>query len=208
MDEQNQQQPQNMPPEQPQVTQPQWQYQSGQLQQQVGYGEPQPIVSQADPINEAVETEDAIEWSASEFISHEKNGGWYITLIGGSILLAAIIFLLTREFFSIIVVLVLGVALAVFGAVKPRVLTYRLDTNGIQVGERSFGFEVFKSFAVFDDTAVPSVHLVPQKRFMVPITIYFAPNDEERIVEFLGDFLPLEERERDFIDKITSRFHF
>jgi hypothetical protein len=207
MDQQNQQQSQNPTPEQPQVVQPQWQYQSGQLEQQVGYAEPEQPQYQEEPAQDQPQA-DAIEWSASEFISHEKNGGWYMLLFIGSVILGAIIFLLTRELFSIVVVAVLGIALAVFGAVKPRVLTYRVDTGGVHVGERSFPFDTFRSFSVFDDTAVPSIHLLPQKRFMVPITIYFAPNDEQRIVEFLGDFLPLEQRERDFIDKITSRFHF
>ena len=194
MDEQNQQQ-------QPQVSQPQWQYQSGQLEQP--QAPEQPATTNTTP-----DEDNLVQWTASEFVSHEKNGGWYILLGIVALLIAAITFVITRELFSIIVVFVLALAVGVFGALKPRTLNYAIAPDGITVGEKHFTFETFRSFAVIDDGPVPSIQLLPQKRFMVPITMYFDPNNGDEIIETLGQFLPFEHKERDMVDKISSRIRF
>ncbi|MFO0881989.1 MAG: hypothetical protein U0491_00875 [Candidatus Saccharimonadales bacterium] len=194
MDEQNQQQ-------QPQVAEQQWQYQSGQLEQPLA------------PVQQAATTtvsneDDLVQWTASEFVSHEKNGGWYILLGIAALLIAVITFVITKEIFSIIVVFVLALAVGVFGALKPRTLNYAIAPDGITVGEKHFTFETFRSFAVIEDGPVPSIQLLPQKRFMVPITMYFDPNNGDEIIETLGQFLPFEHKERDMVDKISSRIRF
>ena len=189
MDEQKQQ-------EQPQVAQPQWQYQSGQL-------EPQQNPEQ--PVQGADSTK---RWTASEFVSHEKNGSWYIALSFIAVVVAGLTYLITREIFSIIVVLILAVALGVFGALKPRTLDYAIAPDGVTVGNKHFPYETFRSFAIIEDAPVPSIQLLPQKRFMVPITIYFDPNDGDEIIDTLGQFLPFEHKERDMVDKISSRIRF
>lgn len=187
---------------QPQVVQQQWQYQSGQLEQPIA---PSPAVEpQAEPDRPTV----LVSWSASEFVSHEKSVGWYLLLGFLAVLTSAIIFIITREIFSIIVVLVLAIALAVFGNLKPRTLDYALEDSGIQIGDKFFAYGTFKSFAIIEDSTVPSIQLLPQKRFMVPITVYFAPNDEDIIVSTLGNFLPFEHKKRDTVDKISSRIRF
>jgi hypothetical protein len=182
----------------PEVSAPQWQYQSGQLE------------TPSSPESGASSESDgpSIRWTASEFVSHEKSGMWYAQLAMVAIILSVIIFFVTKEVFSIIVVIVLAVALAVFGALKPRTLDYAIEPDGITVGDKHFTFETFRSFAIIEDGPVPNVQLLPQKRFMVPITIYFAPPDGDKIIEILGDFLPFEHKERDMVDKISSRIRF
>jgi hypothetical protein len=100
------------------------------------------------------------------------------------------------------------IVLGVIAGIKPRVLSYGIDSKGIQVGSKHFGFESFRSFSVLDDPALPSIQLLPQKRFMVPVTLYFGPQDANKIVEILGEYLPFEHRERDFVDKLTSKIRF
>jgi len=190
--------------DEPQVVQPQWQYQSGQLEQPT---EPQPVVAQQPP-QDTEESNALFSWTASEFVSHEKPAGWYIFLGIAAVIIAAIIFVITREIFSIVVVVVLAIAFAVFGNLKPRNLDYAIEQGGISIGTKHFGYETFRSFAVIDDGPVPSIQLLPQKRFMVPITIYFAPEDGEQIIETLGDFLPFEHKKRDTVDKLSSRIRF
>ena len=188
----------------PKVIPPQWQYQSGQLEQATA------PVSQQSPVSQEVQNDDSslVRWTASEFVSHEKSIGWYLILGFVALLVAAILYFVTKELFSIAVVLILAVALAVFGNLKPRTLDYAILPDGIQIGDKHFGYATFRSFAVIEDGPVPSIQLLPQKRFMVPITIYFAPTDIDAITETLGDYLPFEHKERDFVDKISSRIRF
>ena len=188
------------PKDAPQVVQPQWQYQSGQLEQ--------PQVPNEPDISGTAISEDSIRWTASEFVSHEKTSGWYVALAFVAVLASAIIFLLTKSVYSVVVVLVLALALAVFGALKPRTLDYALDADGVTVGDKHFLYESFRSFTVIDEGPVPSIQLLPLKRFMVPITIYFAPEDADIIIDTLGQFLPFDHKKRDFIDKLSSRIRF
>lgn len=206
MDDQPQTPNQN---QQPGVIQPQWQYQSGQLEQQGGFDQTliQQPVEPSEP-SAAVDTDQAVRWTASEFISHEKSGSWYILLGVTAVILSAVIYFFTKEIFSVVVVIVLAAALGVFGALKPRTLDYAIYPDGLQVGEKHFTFDMFRSFAVIEDAPVPSIQFLPQKRFMVPITIYFAPNDADTIIETLGEFLPMEQKKRDFVDKLSSRIRF
>jgi hypothetical protein len=48
----------------------------------------------------------------------------------------------------------------------------------------------------------------PLQRFSPLTTIYYDPNDEERIVDLLANRLPMEERKRDAIDRLMWRIRF
>ena len=150
----------------------------------------------------------SVSWTASEFVAHEKNGGWFAILIAGSIILAAIIFIVTREWLSIIAITVLAVAVGVFGNLKPRVLQYEISPKGITVGDKHFAFEDFKSFSVIEDGAIASIQLLPQKRLKTLLTVYLDPAQTDNIIELLGDYLPFDQRKRDMSDKLSSRFRF
>ena len=176
------------------------QYNSGQLEQQQAPDFTQGV---AEPSRG-----DAVSWSASEFIAHEKNGSWYAMLAAGAIILAIIVFIITREWFSMIGIAVLAVAIGVFGNLKPRELSYAVAPDGITIGDKHFGYETFTSFAVIEDGPMPSIQLLPQKRFMVPITMYLDPAQVDEIIDALGDYLPYEQKKRDMTDRISTRFRF
>jgi hypothetical protein len=175
-------------------------YNSGQLEQQQA-----PDFSQgvAEPSHG-----DAVSWTASEFIAHEKNGSWYAMLAAGAIILSIIVFIVTKEWFSIIGIAVLAIAVGVFGNVKPRELNYAVAPDGVTIGDKHFGFETFTSFAVLEDGVMPSLQLLPQKRFMVPITMYLDPAQADEIIDALGDYLPYEQKKRDMTERISTRFRF
>jgi len=46
------------------------------------------------------------------------------------------------------------------------------------------------------------------KRFMPFIPMYYAPEQEEAIVEVLARYLPFEERKQDPIDRFMSKIRF
>lgn len=192
----------------PQVTDQQWTYNSGQLEPQTQpISQPQ-TVDAAETNNPAEAKDGELRWSASEFVSHEKNGGWYSMLIAGTIILSVIIYFFTRELLSVIAIIVLAIATGVYGALKPRVLDYSITHSGINVGDKSYNFSQFKSFSVIEGSAVPSIQFLPQKKIAVPLSIYVSPADLDLVVETLGNYLPLEHKERDFVDKLSSRLRF
>ncbi len=149
-----------------------------------------------------------ISWTASEFIAHEKNASWYIGLIVASVFLGALSYLITKDKVTMTVVLVAGLVLAMYGARKPRQIEYQLDGQGITVGAKHFAYNSFRSFSVIPEGAFSSIVFIPLKRFGLPLTLYYAPNDEDKIVDILSDRLPLEERRPDVIENLMRRIRF
>ena len=179
-----------------------WQYNSGQLTDN------QNLDSKEAVKKSNTTPKSGLNWSASEFLSHEKNGGWYMLLIIGTVILAAIIFYITKEILSVIAILVLGVATGVYGALKPRVLEYSISDHGITIGDKNYNFTQFKSFSLIEGSAMPSIQLLPQKKFAVPVSIFVSPEDIDLVINTLGNYLPFEKKQRDFVDKLSSRLRF
>jgi len=151
---------------------------------------------------------ESVTWTASEFVAHNKSVGWYAMLILGSVLVAAIIFFLTRDLVSGGVVIIAGLLLAVYGSHKPRQVQYVIDRRGVGVGQRRHSYDEFRSFSVVSEGAFSGLVLMPLKRFALPLTMYYAPADEDRILGMLSDQLPLEEHRPDAIDTLLRRIRF
>jgi hypothetical protein len=159
----------------------------------------QPTVAQSDAV---------ISWTASEFIEHPKTAMWYVICGFGSAIVIAVIYLVTRDVFSIISLSLLVVVFMIFAARKPRTLQYQLNSKGIQAGERFYSLGQFKSFSVIDEGAIHSIAFTPLKRFMPVFTIYFSPEDENKIVDFLSAHLPYQERQQDPVDRLMRSIRF
>jgi hypothetical protein len=150
----------------------------------------------------------SLTWTASEFINHHKDASWYGVLGLGVVVACVVVYLLTHDKISIVAILVAGGTMAVFAGHKPRTLTYTLGQGGITIGSKTYPFSVFKSFSVIDEDAINSVSLLPLKRFMPSITIYYEPADEDNILGILSDYLPYEDRQGDAVDKIMRKIRF
>ena len=151
---------------------------------------------------------DDVSWTASEFVAHEKSAGWYGGLAAVAAVVAALVYLLTRDIISTAVVLICGGAFGVLGGKKPRQLQYHLDSSGVTIGSKHFDYEMFRSFSVVPEGAFSSIVFMPLKRFAPLTTIYYAPEDEGKIINILTDRLPFEERKDAMIDSLMKRVRF
>lgn len=149
-----------------------------------------------------------IQWSASEFISHQKTAKWYVGLGCATAIITIIVLLITRSIMSGVVVALACGSLGVLGAKKPETKTYTLDDYGIRIGDRSFPYEAFKSFSLVEEGAMNCIWLRPLKRYTPTTAMYFAPSDEDKILSMLENFLPDEERQLDTIDRLSRRIRF
>lgn len=149
-----------------------------------------------------------INWTASEFVDHQKNSSWFMALIGIALLAIAIIYLMTEDIFTVVVIAVAAALFGVTAVRKPRTLQYQLSSSGVTVGGKHFSYGMFKSFAVLEEGAFSSVQLIPLKRFMPPISLYYPPDQEDQIVNMVGNYLPHEDRRHDPIDRLMRRVRF
>lgn len=178
----------------------------------------QPQVVPSQPVQEAAapqqpastftEGEDHITWTASEYIASPKTAGWYTLLAIGSVILAVIVYFITKEVIPTVVIAILGIIVGIFAARQPQTLQYAIDTSGIHIGDRHYPYASFKAFSIAHEHAIGFIQLLPLKRFMPPLVIHYAPEDEENIADVLAMYLPFEEHKADMVDNLTRRLRF
>ena len=189
------QRPETEEPEEVSAMESTWQF-SATDDDYSGQAAPQP--QSAHPVN----------WTASEYVAHDKNPGWYLMVVLGSVVIALIVYVVTRDYVSPAVMIVLGIAFAAFGARKPQVLEYGVDNGGVHIGQKSYPYGMFRTFSVLEEDAIRSILLMPLQRFNLPISIYYDPMDEQRIVEALSLHLPHEDRQVGPIDNLMRKIRF
>lgn len=151
---------------------------------------------------------ESVKWTASEYIASQKSSQWYVLFGIGAALLTLIVYWVTQSVASSLVVVMVCVVIGIFAARKPQTLPYELSEDGIHIGTKFFSYHIFKSFAVVDEEAISCIWLRPLKRFMPTVNMYFAPDDEDKIIKMLDNFLPEEDRTHDVVDRISRRFKF
>lgn len=149
-----------------------------------------------------------LAWQASEAIHHEKNALWFASLIAITVILLALSIFAVKSWTFAALIVVMAVAVVIIGSRPPRVMQYKLSHEGLQVNDRLFSLHDFRAFGVLQDGPLYSIVLIPHKRFMPGVNVYFADEQGEEIVDMFGSVLPMEHVEPDFIDKISRKLHF
>lgn len=173
---------------------------------------PEPTYSQEasslPSVDQQTDSEALATWTASEYIAHDKGLGWFVLLGIGLFVIIGLIYLVTKDIFASVLVGIAGITFGVFSVRPPRILKYEIHPQGIVIGDKSYSFNEFKSFAINDDGPIPSVLLMPLKRFLPPITVFFDPKEGDSIIDALANYLPHELREPDMVDRLMSRIRF
>lgn len=151
---------------------------------------------------------ESISWTASEFIAHDKSAGWYGMLALGTLILTAIIYLLTKDEVTAAVVILVAVVFGIVAGRKPRELEYKVDSIGVHIAHKTYDYDSFRSFAIVQEGAIESIWFMPLKRFMPIISIYFDPKDGDKIVDILSAYLPVEDHGLDPVDRLMHRLRF
>jgi hypothetical protein len=151
----------------------------------------------------------SISWSASEYIAHHKSGIWYL-LFGLAVVigLAAIYFMTDGDILSVVVVATVAAVFAIYASRQPNEQQYSISEQGVTIGNKAYSFNDFKSFSVIDEGAFSSIAFMPLKRFMPVISIYYDPEDEEKIIDTLGQFLPFDHSDADMVDRFMKKIRF
>lgn len=157
---------------------------------------------------EAGDQDSGIEWTASEFIARAKPAWWYLSLAGVTAAICAAVYFSGHDVVAVAAVIIIGIIFGIIAARKPRTLTYRLDNRGLQIMQKLYPYNHFKAFSLAREGAFTSLNLLPLRRFMPVLTVYYDPADETAITGVIGDYLPLETHQLDPIDKLLHKIRF
>lgn len=149
----------------------------------------------------------SIQWTASEFIAHDKSMMWYAGLAGVGIVITLFSYFIVHDIIASIAVIFIVILFGFVAAHKPRTLPYRIDSAGITIGDKLYQYGQFKSFGIVQEGAFSSITLMPLKRFGQPLSIYYPPEEEEKIVQVLANYMPAAQVKLDFIDKMLKSIH-
>lgn len=184
------------------------------LNQMGEFTPPQPQQSQM-ANNDTVQLDDRgpasqpeFSWSASEFIAHEKGSLWYVALALATTIIAGLVFLITRDLFSLGAVVLAMAAFGVMAHRKPKTVAYSVGPNGLQANGRVYAYANFKSFGLQDEGTFSSLVFMPMKRFMLPLYVYFPPESRDEIINVLSHYIPFSPVQQGAIDKATHRLRF
>ncbi len=150
-----------------------------------------------------------VSWTASEYVAHHKSTGWFVMLGLATAVAAIIVYFFTQgDRISAGMIVVVGAVFGVMAARTPRVLEYSVNSSGVQIGPKFYGYGELKSFAILEEGVIRSILLLPLKRFMTSISIYYDPADEDKIVRVLSAALPVEQRSQDPLERLMRRVRF
>lgn len=151
---------------------------------------------------------DYLSWQASEYVHHEKEKLWFLVLFGATIALVTVALLVIQSITFAVLIVVMAITLAVFAVRPPRINNYSITGSGIQINEKHFLYHDFRYFGVVQEGPLYTAILIPNKRFMPAVTIYFPSEDGEAIVGVLGAYLPMEHVQLDLLDQVVRRLRF
>lgn len=151
---------------------------------------------------------ESLSWKASEYVHHNKTTMWFA--MGGllAVVLAVAFWFILKDVTTVVLIIVMSVALFRFANRQPQTMEYTLDSRGLTIGGAEYDFSNFRSFSIMQDNGIFNIELDPLQRYRPSLSIFFAPEDGDKIIDILSNFLPLEEKDPDFIDKLLRKARF
>lgn len=169
---------------------------------------PQQTEADLEAVDESSVRGESVSWEASEFVHHEKDPMWFATLIGATLILIALSIFLIRSFSFTLLVVVMACTVIFLALRPPRVLSYRLNSLGLMINQKQYDFHDFRAFGLQQDGGLYFITLIPVKRFMPSLDVYFPHERGEEIIDLIGGRVPMKTIKPDFLDKLTRQLRF
>ena len=147
----------------------------------------------------------AMSWTAPEYIELQRGTSWYLGLVLIIAVITVALYFLSKDYFAIGSIIVVGITFAIFVSRKPQNIEYQLSDSGLEVGRKTYNLGQFKSFTIIREGGASSVEFLPLKRFALPVSALFTPEDEKQLVEIIGEHLPYTEHKPGLVDKLSQR---
>ncbi len=149
-----------------------------------------------------------IEWEAPEYEFHKKGPNWFwaLGIITLALFLSAI---LLHSFLFAFLILLVGFSLALFGARKPNIVSFKINAQGIHIGNRIYPYENLKCFWVdYEPPYKKELIMESKKTFMPHITIMIGEADPVKIRNYLLRFLKEEKIEESLTSSVARLLGF
>jgi len=146
-------------------------------------------------------------WTADHFIHFEKGTTWYtvFTIVMVGILAGALYF---KQWLLAGVMAAAMLAIFTYAKEKPAERKFRIDSSGVNVGNKTYNYEELKSFWIAITSEAKLLYLQPTSRFSPPAMINLNGVDEGKVKAILKSHLPEEMRSEILSDRINRWLRF
>lgn len=141
-------------------------------------------------------------WTLAEQ-TKTQHGFWWYVLIGVALILAIIFAISQKNWLFLVFIVLVTITyylLTTRGSVKR---TYRIDSRGLTIEDRLFGFEELIGFSFQQkpeqNYIIFETNYLSQKYLSVPLK-----KDEKKIAEFLAKYLPEKEYDEPFAETLRN----
>ncbi len=162
------------------------------------------IDTDSDKLPSVYSNEPLISWQARDHLSGERSYLWYITVI--IIGLALMIWALwTFNFLFAFFVLIATVALIIASSRQPKIYNISIFPHGVEIeGLPPLYFSDIESFWIFPATNPPILSLRPRHHIQFPTYLLLENINPEKIHEVLLNYIPEQEEELPFVERLTQ----
>lgn len=153
-------------------------------------------------------SDNEIEWTAYEFIYHEKDTKWLVSfwIITGAFFVSALI---TKNVFGAAVITLFAVVLYMYAIKHPGIMHCKIIRQGVTLNDRLFPFSSISSFWILYEPPVKELILISKHRVMPRIVIPLENADPVAIREaMLSAGITEKEEEEPFSNIIARRLRF
>lgn len=151
--------------------------------------------------------DEPIQWQAPEYVQERRSPWWFIVFWLIVAVIMAVAAFAIQSITFVVLVPVMAAALMLYSHRPPRELNYVLSPKGLYINEKLHSMSEFRSFGIAKDEAIPSLMLIPTKRFRPALTVHFPVEYGEAIVDALGSRIPMQELKLDVFDKLIRKLH-
>ena len=148
-----------------------------------------------------------VQWQAPEYVQERRSPWWFIGFWVVAIVLMALAIFVVQSITFAVLVPAMAAALMIYSHGPPRMLNYVLSAKGLYINEKLHPMTEFRSFGILKDESVPSLMLIPVKRFRPGLTVHFPVETGEAIVDLLGSRIPMKELNLDLFDRVIRKLN-
>lgn len=154
-------------------------------------------------IRELSPTEILLSWEAPEFVHHVRDIKWYLlaflvvfSLLGYSIY--------SKDWFFILVLVLVIFGVSSYLKTAPKIRKYAVTRLGIFIDKNFFSYDELNSFWIIFNEKIKILNILPNKKYIPPLTILLEDQDPMTIKNILKKFILQEEkRSENFFEKMT-----
>ncbi len=148
-----------------------------------------------------------ISWQDLEFPLHNKSITWYLELILVAFVISGLLYFLTKDVITIIVILIGLITLVLYGLKKPKIINFAVSSQNFKIGNHTYQLALFKSYSIREvDLYHSSLSFLPIKRFSPSVILYVKHEKIPEITKMLATIIPLEDTKMSIIDYIIEWF--